>query len=262
VPEIEQLEEQLSGLGGHMSWPSAPDLSGRVGARLAEPDQVRRPWYLSRLALAAALAILALAALIAYTPSREVIANWLNLHTIITRVNTLPSLSPRPPGPLGQRLGLGSQSTLEDAQRAIKYHVLVPASLGRPDEVYLQQPPDGPPDGEVTLVYGSRPGIKTSGETGVAVLITEARGRVENQYFQKMLGPDTTLEEVSVNGHAGYWISGAPHQFVFLDSAGLIRSETMRLATNTLLIDEGGTIVRIEGNLTKAQALTMAASLA
>jgi len=33
------------------------------------------------------------------------------------------------------------------------------------------------------------------------------------------------------------------------------------LATNTLLIDEGGTIIRIEGDLTKDQALQIAASL-
>jgi hypothetical protein len=35
----------------------------------------------------------------------------------------------------------------------------------------------------------------------------------------------------------------------------------MRLATNTLILDQGGTVVRIEGNLTKAQAMEIAASL-
>jgi adenine deaminase len=46
-----------------------------------------------------------------------------------------------------------------------------------------------------------------------------------------------------------------------VDSSGNVRYETLRLATNTLLIDEGGTVVRIEGNLTKAQALQIAGSL-
>lgn len=262
MPEIEQLEQQLSAVAGQISWPSAPDLAGRISARIAEPIPLRRPWFQRRWAIAAAIAILALAALLAYTPSREVIARWLNLHAIITRVSVLPTPSPLPPGPLGKRLGLGSQTTLEGAQSGVKYHVLVPASLGRPDEVYLLVPPEGPPEGEVTLVYGSRPDIKTAGETGVAVLITEARGRIDNVYFQKMLGPGTTLEDVTVSGQQGYWISGAPHRFVFLDSSGIIRSETMRLATNTLLIDFGGTVVRIEGDLTKAQALAIAASLA
>ena len=71
----------------------------------------------------------------------------------------------------------------------------------------------------------------------------------------------TTIEEVAVNGHRGWWISGEPHIFFFLGTDGEMRQETMRLATNTLLLDINGTIVRIEGNLTKRQALDLAASL-
>jgi hypothetical protein len=140
--------------------------------------------------------------------------------------------------------------------------VLVPTLLGQPDEVYLQLQTDGPPQGEVTLVYAVRPGIPTSGQTGVAVLITEARGKVNSQFFGKVLGQDATLEDVTVAGYHGWWISGRPHTFYLIDSAGDTRDETLRLATNTLLIDEGGTVVRIEGNLTKEQALQIARSLA
>jgi hypothetical protein len=100
-----------------------------------------------------------------------------------------------------------------------------------------------------------------SGQTGVSVLITEARGTVDKGFFGKMLGPDATLEEVQVNGHPGYWIAGKPHVFFFMDANGKFRDETMRLATNTLIFDNGGTIVRIEGDLTKAQALEIAKSL-
>jgi hypothetical protein len=66
---------------------------------------------------------------------------------------------------------------------------------------------------------------------------------------------------VTVNGHKGYWISGKPHAFFFTDAAGNFRDETLRLATNTLIFDDNGTIVRIEGDLTKAQALEIATSL-
>jgi len=199
-----------------------------------------------------------LAALVAYTPSREAIASWLNLHTIITRVNQLPTPSPQPSGPLGKRLGLGEPTTLDNAQAKVTWKIVVPASLGRPDEVYFL---DGPPQGEVTLVYKSRPGLNASGQTGVAVLVTEVNGKVNSNFFGKMLGPDTTLEEVTVNGHQGYWISGKPHAFFFTDAAGNFRDETLRLATNTLIFDDNGTIIRIEGDLTKAQALEIATSL-
>lgn len=263
MPEAAELEQRLTLLGTEISWPATPDLAARVRARIATPlaTPAQRPWFQNRWALAAIAVLVVLAALLAYTPSREVIASWLNLHTIITRTNQLPTPSPLPSGPLGKRLGLGDPTTLQQAQSKVSWHIAVPASLGQPDEVYLQLPPQGPPEGELTLVYRSRPGLKTAGETGVAVLITEANGAVETQMFGKMLGDGTTLEEVTVNGHSGWWISGQPHIFVFIDAAGQFRTETMRLATNTLIIDDNGTVIRIEGDLTKAQALEIAASL-
>lgn len=261
MAEVTELEQRLVLLQAEIDWPATPDLAARVHARIATPVIVRRPWFQSRWALAAALVLLVLAALIAYAPSREVIAKWLNLHAIITRTSELPTPSPLPSGPLGQRLGLGQLTTFEDAQSKVTWKILVPASLGQPDEVYLQLPPAGPPQGEVTLVYKARPGIQTSGQTGVAVLITEATGKFDRNMFGKMLGDGTTLEDVTVNGHQGYWIAGKPHVFFFIDADGNFRNETMRLATNTLLFDDNGTVIRIEGDLTKAQALEIARSL-
>jgi hypothetical protein len=257
LPEPAALEHKLSLLAADLAWPPNPDLAPAVGRRI----RPRRVWFESRWAMAAAVAILALAAVLAYSPSRDAIAGWLNLHTIFRQVTQLPTPSPQPPGPLGQRLGLGGRTTLAQA-RSMAWPVLVPSSLGQPDEVYLQRPPDGPPQGEVTLVYSARPGISTSGQTGVAVLVTEARGAVNADFFGKVIGPGTTIETVTVAGHQGYWISGKPHLFFLVDAAGTIRDETLRLATNTLLIEYGSTIVRIEGDLTKAQALQIAESLA
>ena len=258
-----ELEQQLVALGRELAWPSTPDLAGHVRSRITAPVIVvrRAPWYQSRWAIAAAAVVLALTALLAYNPTREAIANWVNVHVLFQRVNVLPTPSPQPPGPLGKRLGLGGRTTLTGAAKNVNWHITIPTSLGSPDEVYLQLPPDGAPLGEVTLVYSTRPGIPVAGETGVAVLVTEARGGIGDQFFGKMLGPGTTFEAVTVAGHQGYWVAGSPHMFVFLDAEGRVRGETMRLATNTLILDVGGTIVRIEGNLTKAQALEIAASL-
>jgi hypothetical protein len=87
------------------------------------------------------------------------------------------------------------------------------------------------------------------------VLVTEARGSINENLFGKILGPDTKIEQVTVNGHPGYWISGHPHDFAFTDANGGFYSEQMRLATNTLIFNDNGTVVRIEGDMTKAQAL-------
>jgi hypothetical protein len=257
VPELDVLEQQLAELGRALDWPVTPNLAPKVTNRIS----FRRQWFESRWAIAAAVAIAILAALLAYPPSRDAIADWLNLRTRIQPVPHLQTPSPLPPGPLGERIGLSALTTLPAARAAVSWQVLLPQSLGQPDEVYFELPPTGPADGEVTLVYSARPGVPVSAQTGVSVLVTEVRGRVTSDSFGKTVGPGTKIEAVSVAGHEGYWISGAPHVFFFIDDAGDVRYETLRLATNTLLIDEGGTIARIEGDLTKDQALEIAASL-
>jgi hypothetical protein len=257
LPELIELEQQLGRL--ELDWPATPNLAPAVRERIGIRS---RPWFENRWAMAAAAAIVVLAAVAAYPPSREAIAGWINLHTFFRTVPHLATPTPLPPGPLGQRLGLGDQTTLPQARAALKWQLLVAASLGQPDEVYVEPAVDAPSGGEVTLVYAARQGIPAAGETGVGVLITEARGAIKSEFFGKIIGPGTTIEPVTVAGGSGYWISGAPHQVVFMDSSGNMRFETLRLATNTLLINVGGTVVRIEGNLTKAQALEIAASLA
>ena len=256
MPELDRLEQLLADLGGDLEWPATPNLAPAIRRRL-----LARPWFESRWAIAAAVALLALAALLVYPPTREAIAHWFNLRTRITQVTVLPTPTPLPPGPIGQRLGLGDSSTLPAARATVHWQVLLPSSLGNPDEVYVGLPPAGPAGGDVTLVYAARPGIPASSPTGAAVLVTEVQGNLTSDSFGKTLGDGATIDQVTVAGHPGYWIAGTPHVFYFIDAAGKVRYETLRLATNTLLIDEGGTIVRIEGDLTKSQALSIAASL-
>ena len=250
------LETALSDLAAHLEWPETPDLRPRVRQALVQ----RRPWFESRWALAAVAVVTIVAVLLAYAPTRTAIADWINLHTRISHTTTLPTPSPLPPGPIGKRLGLGNRVTLPQARQNVTWPVLVPGSLGSPDEVYVQIT-DGPTGGEVTLVYGPETGIPVAGETGASALITEARGSVNEIFFQKTIGPGTTVTPVTLGGSQGWWISGAPHDFLFTDSNGDVRSETMRLATNTLVLVVNGTVVRIEGNMSEQQALALAATL-
>ena len=249
------LEQQLTELSVAIAWPATPAVHVRVAVIPLHARRAGPAWRRS-LAVAAAFVLVA-AGLLAYTPTRDAIAGFLNLHTTVHHVQQLPSPSPR----LGQSLDLGTPTTLAEAQTKVAWRIVVPSALGQPDQVYERIGAAGPSGGEITLVYSGRPDIKASGQTGVAVLITEARGTVNEQFFGKMIGPGTTLETVSVNGHSGWWISGQPHDFFYTDPNGNFQSETMRLATNTLILDDNGTIVRIEGDMSKQQALTIAASL-
>ena len=262
MAELQPLETQLIGLASELEYPTTPEfVRGFRLLRPLRPVPLRGMGHLPTRwgGLAAAAAALVLVGLVAYPQSRDALAEWLHLHTQIQRVQHPPTPSPLPPGKLGENLGLGSHVTLEDARSAVTWHLLVPSKLGAPDEVYLQSLAVA--QGEVSLVYATQPDIQPANETGIAVLVTEAKGAVNADFFGKIIGPGTTLEEVTVNGRRGYWISGKPHGFFFIDATGNTVGETLRLATNTLLLDVGGTVVRIEGNMTKAQAEAIAASL-
>ena len=243
------LEQDLTDLSAAIAWPPTPHL------RIFLP--LHRKSALPRWALAAAAALVIAAGALIYAPTRDAIAGFLNLHTTVNRVPALQSPSPRP----GQTLGLGTPTTLAEAQSLLTWHIAVPPALGTPDVVYIAMPPLGPTGGEVTLVYTNQPGITPSAQTGVSLLVTEARGAVNEQFFGKIVGPGTTIESVEVNGHRGWWIAGAPHTVAFTDANGNPYFDTLRLATNTLLLDDNGTVIRIEADMTKAQALQIASSL-
>src|SRR5207244_1546362 len=81
-------------------------------------------------------------------------------------------------------------------------------------------------------------GNRRARRDAVSVGVTDARGKANETFVQKMLGPDATLEPVTDNGHPGYWIAGRPHMFAFTDSDGNSYADTLRLATDTLIFDD------------------------
>ena len=258
------LEQQLIELGRAIEWPATPRFNVEellpIHGEVARPAR-RRGWPVvrTRWAMAAAAVLLIVATLTAYTPSRNAIASWINLHVTIQRVQQLHTPSPLPSGTLGSNLGLGVPYTLEGAQTQVKWRITVPADLGPPDAVYVRVLPEG---GAVTLVYGHAQGIPVAGQTGVAVLVTEVRGSARRDYLEKMLGPNTTIEQVSVKGRIGYWLSGSPHIFMFQDARGEPYPDTLRLATNTLIFNTGdGTVIRVEAYTSKERAIQIANSL-
>jgi hypothetical protein len=77
-----------------------------------------------------------------------------------------------------------------------------------------------------------------------------------------VLDRNTTLEKVTVNGHPGFWIQGAPHFFFYrvAGTSGSVEQETLRLAGNTLIWTQGNLLLRLEAQVDKDTALRIAAS--
>jgi hypothetical protein len=254
-----ELERALRELGPRYPYPPTPNLAAAVRRRIvAQPAvSVRRlPLWRDppRLALAAAIVlVLAGAAAVINPTTRDAIAHFFRVSGVIVNrePSPFPSLSPATP------LDLGRRTTMADAQSAVSFPIAVPGELGAPDAVYVVT---GIPGGEVALAYSPRPGIPLVPQTGLGVLVTEFRGDLIPGFISKGVEQGTTAEEVSVNGHPGWWIAGKPHM-VIVRVSGTDYPVQLRMAANTLVWARGGVTYRIESGLSKADAFKIAAGL-
>jgi hypothetical protein len=243
-----ELELALADLGRHIEFPPTPDLSPRVRERLAERPE-SRPGLTRRRGLALAFALLAvsLAAVLAVPQTRAAILEFLHLRGVtIERVGELPTV------PLQRdfnKLFLGEKVSLDEARDRADFEIVVPEALGDPDGVFFQETPPG---GMVSLVYGTpeRP----------RALFTQFRGTVDEVIFKKVAA-GTRIDSVRVDGQPGYFLSGSPHDFSYVDGRGEFRQEIVRLAGNTLLWERGPLTLRLEADIKEHEALKIARSV-
>ena len=238
-----ELEHALRQLGGRVEFPETPDMASAVRRRLAEAP--RRRWRPARRTLAIALAVAAVAigAVFAVPPARTAVLEWLGIKGVdIVRVEKLPAVAP--PG----ELGLGERVTLAQARRRVPHQILVAHAegVGNPDAVYVARHGGSY---QVSFLWG------TPGE--VRLLISQFPGFA---MAQKMIGPDTQAELVRVDGAEGVWFEGAPHVFLWSDGVNA-REETMRLVRKALVWQRGPLTLRLEGDLSKEDALEIARSV-
>jgi hypothetical protein len=246
-----ELERALAGLGAELAFPEAPDLSERILARLeAEPAPPRRRAPRRALVLAFVALALALGAAFAVPQARTAILEFFRLRgATVERVETLPAV----PTGVSAALRLGRETTADELDG-----VLVPEALGAPDAAYVSEEQYGR---RLTLVYGPRDGVPRSQYTGVGILVTEFDGALDTQYLDKMVENATSVEELTVAGNRALWLEGGPHFVVFRTAGGAIGEDVGRLAGNTLLVENGTMLVRIEGEISRERAIEIAESL-
>jgi hypothetical protein len=184
------------------------------------------------------------------------VAGWLGLRGVRIEVTRPPSGGPSlSPGPAPD---LGPLVSLAEAERQLGFEVLLPglAQLVRPDEVHVQ--PLFISD-QVFLVYRARPGIPATDATGVGLLVSEFRARLDDQFYKKISVGSGTVEFVVVNGEPGYWIQGL-HEVSYLDQNGVPVQDSTRIAGNVLLWERGDVTLRMESALSLQEALRIARS--
>ena len=268
------LERILVEAHSAVDFPNFPDLSGLVGSRLRqasapprEPTRllpsrrvlrpVFQPVWVPVAAALVALVVLLSGTLALSPTARRAVAGWLGLRGVRIQLSPGPSVSPLP---LGTGLDLGQKMTLEEAQTRVPFRILVPhtPTLGPPDAVYLRS---GYFDPQVTLLWHARPGLPKAHETGEGLLLTEFRASIQADLIKKFVSEATVFEPATVNGGQGFWIAGAPHELAFVDKDGAVNEDTIRLAGNVLVWEQGKLTIRMEGRFSKEQALSFAITI-
>lgn len=287
------LDRALRAVADEIAWPPTPNLAPIVRQRITIQPRRLRLWWLPppatrrRLAIAIVLLLFLLGAVLgAIPPVRKGIARRLGFENVqivnVTAVPTptaLPTATPLPaametptpsvaasvtPTPTLQslilRAGLGTQTTLTEAQSRVAYAIRTPGlpEYAAPDEVYLRAPPLG---GRVTLLYHARPDLPAIGSSDIGLLLQQFKGGIDAGIFQKGVTPGTSVTPVTVNGARGYWIEGGLRAFAYTDANGVFQYEEIRSAGNTLLWQENGIVYRLETSLPQADALRIVSSL-
>jgi len=285
-----ELEAALRDLGGELAIPfladraTTRDPAARARARIAVGD-VPRSWWrgwlvhpsglpLRRAVAIAAVAVLALAVIagalglglpgirIVQAPSASPGASGVAPSGVApsgspaVESGTSPSRSPTISGPPGTDMGLGDPIAVADASAAVDIPIALPtaAGVGPPVAAWIL-------DGRLSFVWPASRTLPPTQEPGIGLILSEFRGSIEPEYFQKILDPDTTVTPVTVRDVTGYWISGTPHQIVFVDRYGQPVFDSRRIVGDTLLWARGDVTYRLESGLGREAAIALAESL-
>jgi hypothetical protein len=92
---------------------------------------------------------------------------------------------------------------------------------------------------------------------GRPVLLSEYAAR-DYGLLKKSVGEKTLVEPVRVAGQPGLWVEGPPHTLTYFSSSGEFREKTVKIHGNVLLWTRGPVTVRLEGRISKPQALRLA----
>lgn len=227
---MSELELRLEELGRELAFPPAPDLAPAVLERT-----YRRPLPWGRLSVAVALAVVALAAAFSVPQARTAILHFFHLGgATVVRVDTLPQATER-----SQAEGLGVPVTLPEAERRTGLRLLLPPGT-RPGRAYVLG------DALVTVVFEA---------DGKPVRLSQF-GSFGPGSLQKLVTQEARVETTHVGGAEALWIEG-PHAFEYFGQNGF-RQAPVREHGNVLLWLRGDLTLRLEGPLTKMQALELA----
>ncbi len=230
---MSELELRLSALSEEIDWPVTPPFELVLDRTPARAPRLRP------LAIALAVVLVAALGVLAFSPgARSAFLELFHLRgATVERVDELPEVD-------AQRLDLGEPVSRAEAERRVGFELF---DVGAPDGIYVRG------DRVASLVYGSPQKPR--------LVLTQLRGGVWDGFLKKVGSSGTSIEQVTVDGERGLFVSGDEHFVMFLDENEEIADELTYLAGTVLLWNRGPLLLRLEGDLTRDQALELAESV-
>ena len=230
---MSELEVRLSALREEIAWPETPQFE------LAFDGRPTRAPRLRPLALGFAVLLAVLAGVLALSPgARSAFLEIFHLKgATVERVETLPEVEIK-------RFDFGELVSREEAERRVGFELL---DLGKPNQIYVRD------DRLASVIYGDA--------NKPRLVLSQLRGAIYEGFIKKTGSRGTTIEQVMVDGEPGLFITGDDHFVMFRDETGAITDEPTYLAGTVLLWNRGDLLLRLEGDLTREEALDLARSV-
>ena len=233
---------------------------GRVSlarsSRAAPAPCRRRAAWRPTLAYGLAALAAAFALTMAASPdARSAVLEWLGLEERPSRAARAVAPSPRP-GMLGAGLGLGTPVTLDEARARLA--LPAPAGCGgaRPGRM-RDLPRAGKRRAGLRRARRLRRAPADDRRRAARPGVPGPRRAVHREDARRS---GARLERLRVDGAAAYFIAGS-HGFAY-ERDGAADFEQQRIAGSTLLVERpDGLLIRVEGDITREQAVAVARSL-
>ena len=231
------IEQALHELRGNIEYPPTPDMAERVVSSITQQPQRHRGWgpIIRRVGIVVATIVV----IVALIPSaRDQVAAWLGLRGATIIEQPFDSL----PG----RLDLGEAMSLAEAAALAGFDPLIPAVLGSPDSVFVE-------NGRIWMLYAETVDLPETAVPGIGAVIAQfPTGEIPG--FAKSVAAGAT-DIVEFDGGFGIWIDG-PHELVL--SSPSDQPEAGRSAGSTLLWETDTLTIRMEIAVPRAAAIDVA----
>lgn len=247
----DRWEQRLTQTAATFSYPPTPNVAEGVRQRLAHRSVSRA--RVQRLAWVVAVVLLLATVLLSVPGVRAAVLKFFQIGAVrILPIGTTdaPALTPLPAEVTP--LDLAGATTWQGAQAEADFSLRLPAypaTLGLPDEVFLQEPRDpGLGDQVVITVWRDEEGPDE---------VVLALYQIAQSTYGLKAAAQATMMETEVHGELAFWVGG-PHWLQLADGE---LQEWLFVEGNVLIWVEDGITYRLEGAASVDEAVRIAASL-